>query len=161
MIADSQPDYFFTTCDENGNYTQNSLYQTNLHQLLSDLTAQASQTDFYNTTIGESPDRVYGTFYCRRDITPEFCDDCVRAAAQMIVTVPDVKRLAASWSPPKMWRVTSLVNNCTVRKRELPSGWLWGNTLRRSSQYWSHYDLERETRERDKLFLVSENVPAE
>lgn len=97
VIADSQPNYFFTACDENGNYTQNSLYQTNLHQLLSDLTAQPSQTDFYNTTIGESPDRVYGTFYCRRDITPEFCNDCVRAAAQMIVTNCTREKEAVVW----------------------------------------------------------------
>lgn len=86
VVADSQPKYFSTRCAENGNYTQESIYKKNLYQVLYDLGAP-SVTSFSNSSHGESPDKVYGMFYCRADINPQLCQACVRAAAKQIVNV--------------------------------------------------------------------------
>ncbi|KAL2931671.1 Cysteine-rich repeat secretory protein 1 [Bienertia sinuspersici] len=95
--AASQPSYVYTNCVDNGNYTQNSLYQRNLNQLLSDLSGEASKTDFYNPTNVESPDIIYETFYCRRDMSQEVCGDCVKSATQMIVTNCTSQKEAVVW----------------------------------------------------------------
>ncbi|KAL2931669.1 Cysteine-rich receptor-like protein kinase 25 [Bienertia sinuspersici] len=77
--AASQLSYVFTNCVD------------------SDLSGEASKSDFYNTTNGESPDIIYGTFYCRRDMSQEVCGDCVKAAAQMIVTNCTSQKEAVVW----------------------------------------------------------------
>ncbi|XP_056686613.1 cysteine-rich receptor-like protein kinase 10 isoform X2 [Spinacia oleracea] len=97
VSAVSQPNYFFTNCEASANYTQNSIYRENLYQLLSELGGQASLSDFYNITKGETPDIVYGTFYCRRDLNREFCRDCVQAAAQMIIRNCTTQKEAVVW----------------------------------------------------------------
>ena len=62
--------------------TPNTTYQTNLNQLLSFLSSNATiDTGFYNTTVGREPsDVAYGLFLCRGDLTPQICKDCVAAA---------------------------------------------------------------------------------
>ncbi|KAJ4975398.1 hypothetical protein NE237_000504 [Protea cynaroides] len=68
------------------NYTTNSItYVANLDLLLSSLSSNAtSNTGFYNTTIGDGSDKVYGLFLCRGDITTNDCQTCVATAGQEI-----------------------------------------------------------------------------
>ncbi|KAK9681719.1 hypothetical protein RND81_10G022800 [Saponaria officinalis] len=66
-------------------YIKNSTYQTNLNNLLSTLTSQASFYGFYNTSIGEKPDQVYGLYLCRGDINSQNCGECVYQAHNMIL----------------------------------------------------------------------------
>lgn len=98
VIADFQPKYVDTICDDNGNYTQNSLYQRNLKQLLTIPTTQADSTPgFYNSSIGEIPDKIYAIYYCRADITPQLCRDCIAAAAKMILVNCTTEKEAVIW----------------------------------------------------------------
>ncbi|KNA14223.1 hypothetical protein SOVF_108030 [Spinacia oleracea] len=87
VLADSEPNYFYTICDKNGNYTKNSIYQNNLNHVLSDLGTQTAGTSFHNSTSGETPDKAYGMFYCRADIDPALCQSCVQSAKKQIVNV--------------------------------------------------------------------------
>ncbi|KAL2931690.1 Cysteine-rich receptor-like protein kinase 25 [Bienertia sinuspersici] len=138
FIADSQPNYFYYKCEEGGNYTQNSLYQKNLNQLLSDLVGQAAKTDFYNNTIGESPDIIYGTFYCRRDMSREFCHDCVKVAATMIVKNCTSQKEAVVW-----------YEECTLRYANRPIIGLDEDDLR-----WARWFSKYNASNPDKLQQV-------
>jgi hypothetical protein len=67
--------------------TPNSTYRSNLNQLLSSLSSNAtSESGFYNTTAGQIPDTsIYGLFLCRGDIATYDCQDCVATATKEIV----------------------------------------------------------------------------
>lgn len=52
-------------------------FQTNLKLLLSSLISKAPSSGFYNDSIGETPNRVYGLAHCRGDVTSEMCLNCL------------------------------------------------------------------------------------
>ncbi|KAI4298608.1 hypothetical protein L6164_032145 [Bauhinia variegata] len=73
--ATAQQSLLHNSCmNENGNYTANSTYQTNLNTLLSNLSSN-TQTDygFYNFSLGENSDQVNATGLCSGDIKPDVC----------------------------------------------------------------------------------------
>lgn len=70
---------------DDGNYTKNSVYQQNLNFLVSNLSSKSSVSNFYNLTVGEVPDKVYGLFQCREDLTLEVCSECIQAAKEKLV----------------------------------------------------------------------------
>ncbi|XP_062160727.1 cysteine-rich receptor-like protein kinase 25 isoform X2 [Alnus glutinosa] len=67
--------------------TPNSTYRSNLSQLLSSLSSNATnESGFYNTTAGQNPETsIYGLFLCRGDIATYDCQDCVATATKEIV----------------------------------------------------------------------------
>ncbi|RWR76437.1 LEAF RUST 10 DISEASE-RESISTANCE LOCUS RECEPTOR-LIKE PROTEIN KINASE-like protein 2.4 [Cinnamomum micranthum f. kanehirae] len=53
-------------------------FQTNLRLLLTSLISKAHSTSgFYNNSIGETPDRVYGLVLCRGDVASDMCLNCL------------------------------------------------------------------------------------
>lgn len=71
-------------------YFQNSTIATNLNQLISSLLLGAPLQMFYNITIGEEPDRIYGLFQCRGDITADQCKSCLKISSiEIKQTCPD------------------------------------------------------------------------
>ncbi|KAI5323028.1 hypothetical protein L3X38_032100 [Prunus dulcis] len=65
------------------NYTPNSQFENNLKQLLESLSSNTSISGgFYNTTIGNNTDRVYGQALCRGDVNCTVCRNCVYEASQ-------------------------------------------------------------------------------
>ncbi|KAJ9169034.1 hypothetical protein P3X46_020503 [Hevea brasiliensis] len=81
-------DPFYTDCS-NGTSTSNdsldSLFENNLNLLLENLTSITPLTGFYNTSIGENPDRVHGQALCRGDTNAITCQTCVKAAGQRLL----------------------------------------------------------------------------
>ncbi|PIA58478.1 hypothetical protein AQUCO_00500427v1 [Aquilegia coerulea] len=70
-----------------GNYTSNSVYQSNLDRVLSSLSSNrtSNNTRFYNNaTVGRDPDRVYGIYQCRGDVAFDVCKNCVETAAEEV-----------------------------------------------------------------------------
>ncbi|KAL5721399.1 non-specific protein-tyrosine kinase [Ranunculus cassubicifolius] len=63
-------------------YSLNSQYDTNLEILLTSIANNTtdSKARFYNNTVGTIPDRIFGIFQCRGDVSPEECTKCARAA---------------------------------------------------------------------------------
>ena len=81
-------------------FTSNSTYQSNLNHLLSFLSSNSTrESGFYNTTTGQTPETiVYGLFFCRGDLTPDECRDCVSTAAKDIVEqYCPVEKVAVIW----------------------------------------------------------------
>ncbi|KAI9198645.1 hypothetical protein LWI28_019606 [Acer negundo] len=77
----SDPTYLYHICSEK-NFTGNSTYQSNLNRLLSSLSSYANRSnEFHRTTEGEDPNKAYGLFQCRVDVTTSICQDCVAFAS--------------------------------------------------------------------------------
>eukprot|EP01018_Ginkgo_biloba_P037063 Gb_10508 [translate_table: standard] len=69
-------------------YTDDSDYQSNVNSLLGSLLSQASNTFYYNTSVGSGgSDTVYGLFQCRGDLNSRDCPACIRSAGNQIVKV--------------------------------------------------------------------------
>ncbi|KAH9754793.1 cysteine-rich receptor-like protein kinase 10 [Citrus sinensis] len=86
------------------NFTSNSTYQSNLKLLLSTLRSSATHGSsdkfsdgFYNATAGQDPDKVYGLFLCRGDVSRETCQDCVNFAISELSKFCPVQKIAVIW----------------------------------------------------------------
>ncbi|OAY81561.1 Cysteine-rich receptor-like protein kinase 25 [Ananas comosus] len=82
--AVAAPDLLTQVCGTTGNYTANSSYQSNLNDVLSFLSsnASASPSGFAATTLGRSPDEVSGLALCRGDVNATDCRACLNVAVQ-------------------------------------------------------------------------------
>ncbi|KAK2977253.1 hypothetical protein RJ640_005515 [Escallonia rubra] len=68
------------------NYTSDSPFEKNLKSLLESLSTDTSLKEgFYNTSVGNGSDRVFGQALCRGDVTPKACQKCVVNASQEIM----------------------------------------------------------------------------
>ncbi|KAK6932372.1 Gnk2-homologous domain [Dillenia turbinata] len=68
------------------NYTKNSKFEHNLKSLLQLLSVNTPISGgFFNTSVGNSPDRVYGLALCRGDVNHDVCQSCVQVAEQQIL----------------------------------------------------------------------------
>ncbi|XP_031126899.1 uncharacterized protein LOC116029137 [Ipomoea triloba] len=92
LLAIAQPELVYSKCGESGNYTQNSIYQSNLNTVLSSLSSNLNQYGFSNVSMGENPDRVSApklyrgpTALCRGDVEPDICHSCVEDAGRKMV----------------------------------------------------------------------------
>ncbi|KAF8029073.1 hypothetical protein BT93_E1676 [Corymbia citriodora subsp. variegata] len=73
-------------CADRGDYAVGSNFQDNLSRLLSrGAYAADNKHGFYNTTEGEDPDKVYGLFLCRGDVSTYLCQSCILLATGTIM----------------------------------------------------------------------------
>lgn len=68
------------TCSHTANASVS--FQTNLNPLLSDFNQQSSIAGYYNTSLGDGPDRVYGYYMCRGDVSLQVCNSCILNGTQ-------------------------------------------------------------------------------
>ncbi|XP_044318072.1 cysteine-rich receptor-like protein kinase 10 [Triticum aestivum] len=70
-------------CSTSDNYTATSAYAANVKQFLAALPENAVSNNggFYNGTVGEGVDTVYGLAMCPADYSRGDCGDCLTAAA--------------------------------------------------------------------------------
>lgn len=105
--------YYYTNCTTgSSNYTQNSTYQSNLINVLNNLTSHAlqSQEIFHHASFGRVPDRVYGLYLCRGDLDdPRYCSQCVLDARLSILQECPTQSSAIQWN-----------ENCTIRFSNVP-----------------------------------------
>ncbi|XP_024028851.1 cysteine-rich receptor-like protein kinase 10 isoform X2 [Morus notabilis] len=104
LHIEAAPTYVHSRCT--GNFTQNSLYQSNLNLLLSSLSSNATTHFFYNTTVAAATsDTVYGLFLCRGDIDDAgVCQACVAAAAEKVLKKCPRQKEAIIWYEECMLR---------------------------------------------------------
>nr|GMC88016.1 putative receptor-like protein kinase At4g00960 [Ipomoea batatas] len=85
LLAIAQPELIYSICGQTGNYTQNSIYQSNLNTVLLSLSSNLNQFGFSNVSMGENPDRVSAVALCRGDVEADICHSCVEDARRKIV----------------------------------------------------------------------------
>ncbi|KDP20812.1 hypothetical protein JCGZ_21283 [Jatropha curcas] len=96
--AQSQPTYLYHDCSNKTTFTANSTYQANLNVLFSSLSSNATRSiGFYNVSVGQDPDDIYGLFLCRGDVSTASCRNCVTFATQDIVQRCPVEKVAVVW----------------------------------------------------------------
>ncbi|XP_074267430.1 cysteine-rich receptor-like protein kinase 10 [Silene latifolia] len=76
--------YVLSGCEEKFNYTKGSVFEKNLKLLLTGLDSESSNVNFYNSTIGDTSNKVYGLFQCRNDLSLDDCSTCVKDATKLI-----------------------------------------------------------------------------
>ncbi|CAH1448351.1 unnamed protein product [Lactuca virosa] len=105
LAAGQINDFPIFRCRDNGNFTNNSTYESNLKTALASLPSAAStRYGFYNTSAGVSPDTVNAVALCRGDVTSETCKDCISNTVLLIRQTCTNNIEALIWSL-----------NCTVR----------------------------------------------
>ncbi|XP_021723130.1 putative cysteine-rich receptor-like protein kinase 9 [Chenopodium quinoa] len=82
---------------EFGNVTLDREYAGNVYQLLSNLSSKASYVKFYNSTVGETPNKVYGLFQCREDLSIQVCSECVDVAVEWMNVKCPLYKQAVVW----------------------------------------------------------------
>ncbi|TXG47126.1 hypothetical protein EZV62_026420 [Acer yangbiense] len=93
----ADPTYLYHVCSKS-NFTRNSTYHSNLNLLLSSLPSNANRSDgFSNSTVGQDPNRVYGLFQCRGDVTTATCKDCVAFAFTDLAQRCPAQKRAVIW----------------------------------------------------------------
>ncbi|KAJ9566209.1 hypothetical protein OSB04_002175 [Centaurea solstitialis] len=93
-------------CNNDANFTSNSVYQRNLDTALSSLTSNTSIAyGFYNRSVGETPDKANVMALCRGDVEPDDCRKCINASSKRLrENCPNQKAAIELWS-----------DNCMVR----------------------------------------------
>ncbi|KAM7490257.1 hypothetical protein LguiA_033178 [Lonicera macranthoides] len=105
LITDTQaintyPNYIYHDCPNTSTYTPNSIYQTNLNNLLSSLYSNSMNdgTIFSTSTAGLTPPNVvYGLFLCRGDLNNSDCRNCVTIAVREITIRCPNQKSAVTW----------------------------------------------------------------
>lgn len=117
VLSLAQPNFILQHCsDDNGNYTINSAYETNLNSLLSSISSNtAIDYGFYNESSGQEPDKVNAISLCRGDVSLEVCRGCVTNATQKILQVCPNQKEAIGWYDECMLRYS---NNSIFREME-------------------------------------------
>ncbi|KAL2483984.1 cysteine-rich RLK (RECEPTOR-like protein kinase) 14 [Forsythia ovata] len=72
-------------------------YKTNLDSLLSSVSSNIDINGFYNTSMGENPDRVDAIALCRADLQPYQCRDYIENATAMILKLCPHQKQAILW----------------------------------------------------------------
>lgn len=90
--------YLATRCedDTNSSYTPGSQFQNNLKGLLDSLYDRGSNFA-YQTTQGSYPDKVYGLFICRGDLSTDTCQDCIDVGNGKIQSDCQYKKEGTIW----------------------------------------------------------------
>ncbi|XP_077224197.1 cysteine-rich receptor-like protein kinase 10 isoform X1 [Tasmannia lanceolata] len=71
-------------CDPNDS-PASQLFISNLNKLLSDLTAKTPPSGFYDLSLGQNTDPVYGLALCRGDVSFDTCQTCLQLARGGII----------------------------------------------------------------------------
>ncbi|GJY13877.1 cysteine-rich receptor-like protein kinase 15 [Tanacetum coccineum] len=88
----------FPTCNNNVNFTINSVYQRNLDNALSSLTSDTSiRYGFYNRSVGQSPDQANAIGLCKGDVEPDDCRRCINDAIAQLRQICPNQKGAIGW----------------------------------------------------------------
>ncbi|KAL0699131.1 hypothetical protein Bca4012_055253 [Brassica carinata] len=87
------------TCPNNGGFTPNGTYDANRRLILSYLPSNVTAQEglFFNSSIGQEPNRVYATGMCIPGSNPVECFDCIRITSDALIQKCPNQTEAYSW----------------------------------------------------------------
>ncbi|PWA33836.1 gnk2-like domain-containing protein [Artemisia annua] len=89
--------YLSSECSQaDRNSTVNTVYRENLRNLLGSLVNNAPlQNGYFNNSVGNGSNQVYGLAWCRGDVSPQTCSKCLTESIDIPLTeCPDIKDMA-------------------------------------------------------------------
>ncbi|XP_058725229.1 cysteine-rich receptor-like protein kinase 26 [Vicia villosa] len=90
--------HYFCDFNNRGNYTDNSIYHTNLKTLLSTLTSNTQiNYGFYNSSNGENTNKAYAIGLCRGDVKQNECLNCLKASSNNLTQLCPNRKEAIGW----------------------------------------------------------------
>ena len=107
--SNAQPSFLYYSCmNGNGNYTANSTYQSNLNNLLSNVSSN-TQIDygFYNFSYGQDNDKVNAIGLCRGDVKPNDCLSCLNDSRVLLTQLCPNQKEAIGWYDKCMLRYSN------------------------------------------------------
>jgi hypothetical protein len=106
--ATAQLPFLSYYCYDNGNYTNNRIYETNLNQLLSSLYSNTEiDYGFYNSSYGQNSDEVYAIGLCRGDFKPDVCRSCLKNSKDNLTRLCPNQKEAIGWNDQCMLRYSN------------------------------------------------------
>ncbi|KAF3450459.1 hypothetical protein FNV43_RR06542 [Rhamnella rubrinervis] len=98
------------SCLNEGNYTTNSTYKTNLNTLLSSLPSKINiNYAFYSSSNGQNPNKAYATGLCRGDVDTSVCRSCLTNSTNLLTQRCPYQKGAVGWD-----------DECTLRYSSRP-----------------------------------------
>ncbi|KAL2467189.1 Cysteine-rich receptor-like protein kinase 10 [Abeliophyllum distichum] len=94
-------------CLNNGSYTRNSTYKTNLDKFLSSVSSNIDRNGFYHASMGENSDRVNAIVLCRGDVQLDACRTCVDNAITSVLQLCPNQKQAILWNEVCMIRYSN------------------------------------------------------
>ncbi|KAL4288961.1 hypothetical protein AHAS_Ahas19G0338500 [Arachis hypogaea] len=94
--------------NDNGNYTANSTYSSNLNTLLSNLSSNKNiDYGFYNFSYGKDNDRVNAIGLCRGDVKQNDCLSCLNDSRVLLTSLCPNQKEAIGWYDKCMLRYSN------------------------------------------------------
>ncbi|KAL8130190.1 hypothetical protein V2J09_019345 [Rumex salicifolius] len=106
--ASAQLDLWSHGCfDDNGNYTSDSTYKSNLDKLLTKLQTRNISNGFYNFSEGQEPDQANAIALCRGDVEVTDCHTCIKSVISKLDGLCPNQKEAIGWEDNCMVRYSS------------------------------------------------------
>ncbi|KAI9123952.1 hypothetical protein K1719_005252 [Acacia pycnantha] len=135
--------YLHHNCSSNKTFAANSAFQSTL---LSSLASNnTNDTEFYNTSISNGGDTVYGLFMCRGDVNLTTCHQCVVIATQRLPSECRVSKEAIVWYDECLLRYSNRSFFSTVDTRPRLGLLNTGNVSNPASFMTTLYDTMNKT----------------
>ncbi|GFZ06295.1 cysteine-rich RLK (RECEPTOR-like protein kinase) 34 [Actinidia rufa] len=103
-LTQAQPDLLGHFC----NHTSNIIYQANLNNLLSSLSAKTNQYGFYSASLGEDPDTAHAIVLCRADADLDTCRGCIDNSTRKLTQLCPNAKEAIGWYDYCMLRYSNV-----------------------------------------------------
>ncbi|KAM4101971.1 hypothetical protein ACB094_05G187000 [Castanea mollissima] len=133
----ASPQSYFCN-NNNGNYTSNSIYETNLNQLLSSLYSNTTiDYGFYYSSYGQNSDTAYAIALCRGDVKPDDCRGCLKNSSSLLTQLCPNQKVAIVWYVQCMLRYSN--SSILGIMETLPGYHLW-NTENVSANYVAQFN---------------------
>lgn len=94
----AQQPLLYSCLNDEGNYTTNSTYKTNLNTLLSSLPSKINiNYAFYRSSSGQNPNKAYATGLCRGDVDASVCRSCLTNSTNLLTQRCPNQKGAVGW----------------------------------------------------------------
>ncbi|GAY31971.1 hypothetical protein CUMW_272990 [Citrus unshiu] len=125
--------YVYHFCVRESNTSSGGLFMFNVGTLFSaKLYNEAGRYLYSNATEGDYPDKVYGLYNCRFDVSNDVCQDCIKVAIHTIVTNCTGAKEAIVWYDQCMVRFSNSSFPLSLETSE--TVYLW-NTMNVTDPY--------------------------
>ncbi|KAH9754434.1 cysteine-rich receptor-like protein kinase 10 [Citrus sinensis] len=99
--------YLYHACPRENNTASGDIFMYNLATLKEKLYNEGGRSLYNETTEGDYPDKVYGIYNCKFDVSYEACQDCIQVAFDTIAKNCTGAKVAIVWYDQCMVRFSN------------------------------------------------------